>query len=140
MLNITRIHNSLSAVANMRRLDFVKFKFVIMIGIKSILFNERAVNLARNYATKRTAFGKLLIHHDLHNQTIGNMEIECRASFLTLVFTANLLGKSEANQASNEELVLLRFLTPILKLYTAKQVKYIRRLLDKLINFKIFIY
>ena len=68
------------------------------------------------------AFGKLLIKHDLHAQTICNMEVECRASFLTLVFTANLLGKSEANQVSREELELLRFLTPLLKLYTAKQV------------------
>jgi acyl-CoA dehydrogenase len=53
MLNITRIHNSMWAVANMRR----------------------TVNLARDYATKRFAFGKLLIEHDLHNLTLGNMEV-----------------------------------------------------------------
>jgi len=32
-----------------------------------------------------------------------------------------LLGKSECNEASEDELELLRFLTPLLKLYTAKQ-------------------
>jgi alkylation response protein AidB-like acyl-CoA dehydrogenase len=37
------------------------------------------------------------------------------------MFCAQLLGKMECNQASNEENELLRFLTPILKLYTAKQ-------------------
>lgn len=103
MLNITRIHNSLWAVANMRR----------------------TISLARDYATKRKAFGSLIINHDLHNQALCNMEVECRASFLTLVFTAKLLGKSECNQATKEELELLRLLTPLLKLYTAKQVLYL---------------
>ena len=32
-----------------------------------------------------------------------------------------MLGKSECNEASEDELELLRFLTPLLKLYTAKQ-------------------
>ncbi|CAF0767429.1 unnamed protein product [Brachionus calyciflorus] len=99
MLNITRIHNSLNAIAFMRR----------------------AINFARDYATKRKAFGKLIIEHDLHCHTLGNMEVECRASLLTLFFVAKLLGKMECNQASKEELELLRFITPLLKIYTAKQ-------------------
>ena len=47
-----------------------------MIGI-SILksFNFRAINLARDYATKRKAFGKYLIEHSLHNQALANMEV-----------------------------------------------------------------
>ena len=32
-----------------------------------------------------------------------------------------MLGKSECDEASEDELELLRFLTPLLKLYTAKQ-------------------
>lgn len=34
-----------------------------------------------------------------------------------------LLGKQECNKASDVELQLLRLLTPITKLYTAKQVR-----------------
>lgn len=52
-------------------------------------------------------------------------KVECRASFLALVFAVNLLGKSESNQATNEEIELLRFLTPLIKLYTGKQVIFI---------------
>lgn len=38
------------------------------------------------------------------------------------MFVGKLLGKVECNEASSEEQELLRFLTPILKIYTAKQV------------------
>ncbi|RNA04176.1 acyl- dehydrogenase family member 11-like [Brachionus plicatilis] len=99
MLNVTRIHNSLNAIAFMRR----------------------SINFARDFATKRKAFGKLIIDHDLHCYTLGNMEVECRASLLTLFYVAKLLGKMECNQASKEELEMLRFITPLLKIYTAKQ-------------------
>ena len=34
---------------------------------------------------------------------------------------AGLLGKSECEEATGDELELLRILTPLLKLYTAKQ-------------------
>ena len=37
---------------------------------------------------------------------------------------AKLLGKIECNEANEEEKELLRFLTPLIKLYTAKQVSY----------------
>lgn len=53
MLNITRIHTSLASVSNMRRI----------------------INLARDYATKRKAFGKYLVEYDLHNATLANMEV-----------------------------------------------------------------
>lgn len=99
MLNITRLHNSVSAVSYMRRI----------------------INLARDYANKRKAFGKLIIDHDLHCQTLGDMEVQCRASFLVLCYAAKLLGKLECNKATKEEQEMLRFLTPLLKLYTAKQ-------------------
>ncbi len=77
--------------------------------------------MARDYATKRKAFGKLIIDYSLHCQTLSNMEVECRASFLTLMFVAKLLGKSEMNQADREEKEMLRLITPLLKLYSAKQ-------------------
>lgn len=35
----------------------------------------RVVQLARDYATRRTAFGKLLKNHALHVQTLARMEV-----------------------------------------------------------------
>jgi hypothetical protein len=42
-----------------------------------IIFNnfKRIINLARDYATKRKAFGKFLIDQNLHCQTLANMEV-----------------------------------------------------------------
>ncbi|XP_075371866.1 acyl-CoA dehydrogenase family member 11-like isoform X3 [Mycteria americana] len=53
MLNITRIHNVIGAVASMRRM----------------------ISLSREYARRRVAFGKLLKDHPLHVQTIARMEV-----------------------------------------------------------------
>ncbi|XP_072735747.1 acyl-CoA dehydrogenase family member 11-like isoform X3 [Ciconia boyciana] len=53
MLNITRIHNVIGAVASMRRM----------------------ISLSREYARRRVAFGKLLKDHPLHMQTIARMEV-----------------------------------------------------------------
>lgn len=36
---------------------------------------DRVVQLARDYATRRTAFGKLLKDHALHMQTLARMEV-----------------------------------------------------------------
>ncbi len=83
------------------------------------------INLARDYGSKRKAFGKLINDHDLHLNTLASMEFECRASFLTLMLCAKLLGKIECNQASKEDNELFRIVVPLLKLYTAKQVRLI---------------
>jgi len=48
--------------------------------------------------------------------------VETRAAFLLTMEVSRLLGKQECNEASDVELQLLRLLTPITKLYTAKQV------------------
>jgi len=54
-------------------------------------------------------------------QTLASLEVECRGAFLFLMFVTQLLGKTECNTANQEELHLLRLLTPLLKLVTAKQ-------------------
>ncbi|XP_067406336.1 acyl-CoA dehydrogenase family member 11-like isoform X3 [Emydura macquarii macquarii] len=99
MLTITRIHNVISAVAGMRRV----------------------LNLAREYASKRVVFGKLIKDHPLHMQTMARLEVETRGAFLLLMETARLLGLEETHMASEQDLHLLRLLTPIAKLYTGKQ-------------------
>ncbi|XP_029018305.1 acyl-CoA dehydrogenase family member 11-like [Betta splendens] len=99
MLTITRIYNSVSAVAAMRRV----------------------VQLARDYAARRTAFGKLLKDHPLHMQTLARMEVETRGAFLLAMDTCRLLGREETGVASELDAHLLRLLTPVVKLYTGKQ-------------------
>jgi len=99
LFNITRIYNAVAAVGGMRR----------------------AVALAGDYARRRRAFGKLLIEHPLHVEALAEMELEFRAGFLLAFRAVELLGKEEAGAASETDLRLLRLLTPVAKLYTAKQ-------------------
>ncbi|XP_058014751.1 acyl-CoA dehydrogenase family member 11-like isoform X2 [Ahaetulla prasina] len=99
MMNITRIYNAVAAAGSMRRM----------------------VDLARDYATKRVAFGKPLKDHPLHMQTLARMEVQSQAAFLLVMEVARLLGLEETKVATEQEKHLLRLLTPLTKLYTAKQ-------------------
>ncbi|XP_060105831.1 acyl-CoA dehydrogenase family member 11-like isoform X2 [Heteronotia binoei] len=100
MLTITRIHNAISSVAIMRRM----------------------ITMARDYATKREAFGKPLKEHPLHMQTLARMEVQVRGAFLLLMEMSRLLGLEETNMATEQDRHMLRLLTPVTKLYTGKQV------------------
>ncbi|XP_039188389.1 acyl-CoA dehydrogenase family member 11-like isoform X1 [Crotalus tigris] len=100
MLNIARIYNAVAAAGIMRRM----------------------VDLARDYATKREAFGKPLKDHPLHMQTLARMEVQVQGAFLLVMELARLLGLEETKMATEQEKLMLRLLTPLAKLYTAKQV------------------
>ncbi|XP_017541988.2 acyl-CoA dehydrogenase family member 11-like isoform X2 [Pygocentrus nattereri] len=99
MLTLTRIHNTVSAAAAMRRIT----------------------QLGREYSTKRSVFGKLLKDHPLHVQTLSRMEVETRAAFLLMMEVCRLLGREETGAATEREAHLLRLLTPVAKLYSGKQ-------------------
>ncbi|HKR09280.1 MAG TPA: acyl-CoA dehydrogenase family protein [Gemmatimonadaceae bacterium] len=99
LFNITRVYNAVAAVAGMRR----------------------AIALATDYAKRRTAFGKPLIEQPLHVETLADLSLRFRACFLLAFRVAELLGKEECSEASETDLQLLRLLTPVAKLYTAKQ-------------------
>ena len=99
LFNITRVYNAVAAVAGMRR----------------------AVALATDYARHRGAFGKPLIEHPLHVETLAEMQLELRAAFHLAFRVVELLGKEEAGEASETDLKLLRLLIPVAKLYTARQ-------------------
>ena len=99
LFNVTRVYNAVAAVAGMRR----------------------AIALASEYARKRRAFGKSLIEHPLHLETLADMQLELRAAFLLAFRVVELLGKDECGDATESESRLLRFLIPVAKLYTAKQ-------------------
>jgi alkylation response protein AidB-like acyl-CoA dehydrogenase len=99
MLNITRTWNAVTATSFMRR----------------------AVALARDYATKRTVFGKKLIDQPLHQDTLAQMQSTYEGAFHLSFRVAELLGRDEADTASDTDRALLRLLTPVAKLLTAKQ-------------------
>ena len=99
LFNITRVYNAVAAVGGMRR----------------------AIALATDYASRRSAFGKPLAQLPLHVETLAAMQLELRAAFLLAFRVVELLGKEESGEATDSELRLLRFLIPVAKLYTAKR-------------------
>lgn len=99
VLNITRLYNAVSAVSYMRR----------------------GIALASDYARKRRAFSKPLMDHPLHRQTLAELEAEYIGALHLVLQLGVLLGRAEVGQASAAEGALLRLLTPVAKLYTAKQ-------------------
>lgn len=99
MLNVTRTWNAVSACALM----------------------ARGLSLARDYARRRIAFGAALAEQPLHADTLAGLEAE-RTGALHLTFrVAELLGRHEAGDATDAERGLLRVLTPLAKLTTARQ-------------------
>ena len=101
ILNITRTYSTVGSATAMRR----------------------TVNLARDFANKREAFGKHLIEWSLHLETLAWMEIETRVSTEISFYLVLLLGKSEVGKATVEEEQMLRLLTPIAKVKTKRKKK-----------------
>jgi alkylation response protein AidB-like acyl-CoA dehydrogenase len=99
LFNVTRVYNAVAAAGEMRR----------------------AMALAADYARRRVAFGRPLIEHPLHRETLADLEARCRACFVLAFRTVELMGKEECGVATERELAILRLLTPVAKLYTAKQ-------------------
>ena len=99
LLNITRLWNGISAVSLMRR----------------------GVALAYDYAQKRVAFGAPLSEKPLHRDTLATLLAETVAAFQLAFYVAELTGRSETNEISDDDALLLRILTPVMKLTTGKQ-------------------
>ncbi|CAG2256071.1 Acyl-CoA dehydrogenase family member 11 [Mytilus edulis] len=99
MLTLTRIHNAVAACSSMRKL----------------------LMLSKDYSLKREAFGNRLYNYPLHVQTLARLETEVRAATLFVFQAVLLLSKQESGNATEDELHLLRLLTPLIKLYTGKQ-------------------
>jgi len=99
MLNVTRTWNAVTAVSLIRR----------------------GLALARDYAQKREAFGEAIINHPLHQETLADVQATLEGSFHLAFRGAELMGAREAGTANETEAALLRLLTPLSKLTTAKQ-------------------
>ncbi len=99
MLNITRTWNAISAAAYMRR----------------------GLALAHDYAERRVAFGSTLSEKPLHTDTLASAQAEFEAAFHLSFHLAEWIGRDETGALNPEEKALLRLLTPVVKLVTAKQ-------------------
>jgi len=99
LLNITRLWNGISAVALMRR----------------------GLALADDYARRRVAFGAVLSEKPLHRDTLAGLHAEAEAGFHLAFLVAELTGRSEVGELDEAEALLLRLLTPVMKLTTGKQ-------------------
>jgi acyl-CoA dehydrogenase len=83
---------------------------------------RRAVVLALDYAHKRTAFGALLSEKPLHMDTLADLQAETEAAFQLAFLVAELTGRAETGELDEEQTLLLRLLTPLMKLTTGTQV------------------
>ncbi|HEX6748211.1 MAG TPA: acyl-CoA dehydrogenase family protein [Longimicrobium sp.] len=99
MLNVTRTWNAVSAAALMRR----------------------GVALARAYAPLRRAFGAPLAGLPLHVDTLAGAQAELEGALHLTFRVVELLGRAEAGELDDAGRALLRILTPIAKLTTARQ-------------------
>lgn len=97
MLNITRTWNAVTASALMRR----------------------GVDLAVHYARQRRVGDEPLIGKPLHAATLGQVMAETRAACHLSFFLVNVLA--EVEQGQTERAPLLRLLTSLVKLTTARQ-------------------
>ncbi|KAI8909062.1 putative acyl-CoA dehydrogenase [Gorgonomyces haynaldii] len=98
MLNLTRLHNAISAVG----------------------YLTQAYNVVQSYAKVRWIGKRLLQDFPLHQRIMARIN-NVRIGLMHLTFyCVNLLGKQEHNIASEDEQLLLRVLTPLVKVYTAK--------------------
>ncbi|HEV3472880.1 MAG TPA: acyl-CoA dehydrogenase family protein [Actinomycetota bacterium] len=98
MLNITRIHNAIGSVGSL----------------------ARGLAWARAYAQVREAFGVPLHTLPAHRATLTELAVDHAAALALLLRCCELTGKAEHASADGHELVLLRGLTPVLKLATAR--------------------
>ena len=98
MLNLTRIHNALGATGGM----------------------GRGLSLARAYASVRHVFGRQLSEWPAHRATLADLAVDYAAALALTFRSCQLMGRVEAGNASDDERAVLRGLTPIAKLATAR--------------------
>jgi putative acyl-CoA dehydrogenase len=99
LFNLTRLHHTVYAVSYMRR----------------------ALALAKDYASRREALGRKLIDLPAHTETLSQMQVEWEGCFHLAFHLTLLLGREETGEAVEGDAALLRLLTPVAKLFTAKR-------------------
>jgi putative acyl-CoA dehydrogenase len=98
MLNVTRLYNSVCSIGQM----------------------TRPLELLRDYSSRRKVFGAALNSQPLHFSTFAVEELKLLAGFLLTMELVHILGKEECGKASAEDSEILRLMTPVCKLFTAR--------------------
>jgi len=98
MLNITRLYNSVCSIGQM----------------------TRGLDLMFSYADRREVFGAPLSQQVLHQNVFAREQVRLMAGFLLTMELVHLLGKEECGTASEMERDVLRLMTPVCKLFTAR--------------------
>ncbi|RME74177.1 MAG: hypothetical protein D6776_05700 [Planctomycetota bacterium] len=99
MLNLSRLYNAVASCGAMRRACFE----------------------ALEHARERTAFGRVLEDHPLHREVLADMVVRTEASTALVFETVARLDRMDRGIGSEDDRVLWRALTPLVKLHTAKQ-------------------
>ncbi|KAI8602406.1 hypothetical protein EDD21DRAFT_303781 [Dissophora ornata] len=107
---------NISAILNITR---------IYCGMNCTSAMQGFVLQAKEYARRREVFGALLKDQPLHLATLANMELQYRATSQFTFFLVAMLGRIETldndlPQIRDRDMPLLRLLTPILKMWSAK--------------------
>lgn len=97
LFNVTRVYNATTCASAARHI----------------------LGLAKDYANKREAFGLKLKDHPLHVKELARITTDTEAITAFVVYIASLMGKDEVDHDKASG-ALLRLLTPVAKLYTAK--------------------
>src|SRR5574337_25452 len=80
----------------------------------------RCLALVRDYARRRSAFGKPLIEQPLFADSLAGWEAGLEAAFHLAMEVALLLGRVESGAGSGRDAALQRLLTPLAKLWICK--------------------
>lgn len=100
MLTVTRLYNSSSAVSAMKRI----------------------ITLSRDYASRRIIGKSKLSEMPLQVRVLAHLEVTHRANLIFFLKISELFSKEHAKTINDDEANILRVMTPILKLFTGKQV------------------
>lgn len=98
MLNVTRLHNAIGAAGAL----------------------SRGLAWATAYAEVREVFGKPLKDQPAHRATLVDLAVDHAAAVALVMRVAELTGRAEQGVATDAELTLLRGLTPVAKLASAR--------------------
>ncbi|KAL9654414.1 hypothetical protein ABK040_010441 [Willaertia magna] len=101
MMNMTRLYNSICAVAKMRRM----------------------VAIIQDFSTKRkiSRRNEFLSDNSLYLHVLSKLVVETSSCLIFVMDCIQKLGKEECNELSVNEQLVLRLMIPVVKLYTGKK-------------------
>ncbi len=100
MLTVTRLYNAATAVGLMRR----------------------GIALVRDYSERRVIGNKKLADLPLHMRVLAGLDVVHRGNLIFYLKISELFSKEHAEKITDDEANVLRLMTPLLKLYTGKEV------------------